>query len=387
MRTTLCTTFLIAATVTLPTLRALDAQSRPSEPPRPREPGEVRIERLPGGMAVFMGGGNRAVLGVTLASDDASSADGVRIDDVRTDGPAAKAGLKAGDVITEINGVSLRLSAVDAADPALAGTAHRRLQRTLAKAKPGDDVTLRVASGGSTRSATVRSVSAAELEGVRERRMGQDGWATGGDRPAIGLTLGASGSVRDTLGLFISSVVAKGPAELAGIVEGERVAAVNGVDVRVPREDADDWGWAEARVNRFIREVQKGEAGATVTLRVYGGGRYREVAVKSVRQSDLPSSGFNIRIGDGLDQMRMLAPMPQSFQFEGGNGRIRIFGDGDGGSILIEREAIERAMDGIRRGLQEMGRELRVRIRDGNGGVMFTSPRPPASIRRTITVL
>ncbi len=310
MRTTMCTTFFLAATFAFPTLRTLDAQSRPPEPPRPREPVEVRIERLPGGMAVFMGSSNRAVLGVTLAADNAHEADGVKIDDVRAEGPAAKAGLKAGDVITEINGVSLKLSAVDAADPALAGTTERRLQRTLAKAKPGDDVSLRVSSGGTTRAVTVTTVSAADLEGVRERRMGQDSWTTGNSRPAIGLSVGASGSVRDTLGLFISSVVAKGPAELAGIVEGERVAAVNGVDVRVPREDAEDWAAVEARVNRFIREVQKGEAGSTVTLRVYGGGRYREVAVKSVKQSELPSQGFNFRIGDGEGGVRFTYPRP-----------------------------------------------------------------------------
>jgi S1-C subfamily serine protease len=54
---------------------------------------EARIERLPDGLSIVFGSSNRAVLGVTLAASSRADVDGVRIDEVQADGPAAKAGL------------------------------------------------------------------------------------------------------------------------------------------------------------------------------------------------------------------------------------------------------------------------------------------------------
>jgi S1-C subfamily serine protease len=305
MRTTSCV-FLLAATTVIPTLRALDAQT-----PTPRAPerrgGEVRIERLPDGMSVVLSGENRnrAVIGVMYGAESGNSgADsaGVRVADVQPDGPAAKAGLKSGDVITDINGLSLRLSSADAADPALTGTAERRLQRAMAKAKPGDDVELRVKSGGASRVVKLKAVAASELDAPRAR-LAVDGHAMRTSPPAIGVTIGTSGSVRDTLGLFISSVVAKGPAESAGVVEGERIAAINGIDVRVPREDVDDPIATDARVQRCVREVQKGEVGSTVTLRVVGNGRSRDVTVKTNSGPTNDNQRMIFRVPDALQEM------------------------------------------------------------------------------------
>ncbi len=405
-----------------PSFRSLDAQTRvrerAAERPAPRE-SEVRIERLPSGMTIALGSSNRAMLGVTLGSRSRSDSAGVSLEEVRADGPAGKAGLKAGDIITEINGVSLRVSASDAADPELEGIGQRRLQRVLAKAKAGDAVELRVLSGGTLRMVKVTTVSAADLEGAPRR------WGTfNGERdqrPAVGLSVGASGSIRDTLGLFVSSVVANGPAEGAGIIEGERIAAVNGIDVRIPREDAEDMSAAQARVNRFVREVQKAPAGTTLTMRVFGSGRYRDVSVKSVPSSELPSQGFSFSSGDGgmsfMSPSFPRAPMPPRapsaarppsppmapdrpdapriilrqrsgaspdlFEFDGGNGRVRI----DGAEITIDGEAVREAMQEMRQRLQGMGDELRFRFRDDGQGQMFTSPRVRVLPRRTVTIL
>ena len=276
-----------ATTLAMPTLSAQDPKPVPA-------PGG-----WPAYSVIWSGSANRAVLGVTLAASSRADTAGVRIDDVDTDGPAAKAGIKTGDVITEINGVSLRVSAADAEDPALAGIAQRRLQRTLAKAKPGDEVDLRVRTGAAApRALKVKTVSPADLEGNRITATSRARTSTDSGA-AIGVAIGASGSSRDTLGLFVSSVIPNGPAEKAGLIEGERIAAVNGVDVRVPKEDFEDLSATSARLNRFTREVQKVAPGGTVNLRVYSNGRYREVAVKAVKRSELPPSGMGISIGDG----------------------------------------------------------------------------------------
>ncbi|WP_434479800.1 PDZ domain-containing protein [Gemmatimonas sp.] len=251
---------------------------------------EIRIMRSPGNVIIRRGTPeNRAVLGVMLGEGSRADTAGVTLESVAENGPAAKAGLKAGDVITSINGVSLKVAREDAEDLALAGLAQRRLQRVMGKVNAGDDVALQVTSGGRSRAVTVKTVSPQSLEAGEPRVVERvitrspDGTVTerriGAPRAMIGVTVGAAGNLRDTLGLFVSSVVGGGPAEKAGLIEGERIATVNGIDVRVPGEDADDQQVVSARVDRFVREVQKVEAGKTIRLRVYGNGRYRDVTV------------------------------------------------------------------------------------------------------------
>lgn len=156
----LATTFSIAAPP--PTLGAQDI--------KPPARGGVLIRPEPLISLLWSGAADRAVLGVTMAASSAADTAGVRLQGVDANSPAAKAGLKVDDVITDINGVSLRVSAIDAEELAQVGIAQRRLQRTMAKAKPGDEVVVRVRSGGNSRVVKVKTVSAAELDGARERR-------------------------------------------------------------------------------------------------------------------------------------------------------------------------------------------------------------------------
>ncbi len=344
-----------------------------------REEREVRITRAPGGAMTITRGGpaNRAVLGVVLAEDSRADTAGVRLESVDADSPAAKAGLKAGDVITEINGVSLKVSRDDAADPALAGLAQRRLQRVMSRAKPGDEVKLQLRSGSNTRTVAVKTASADELERSAERVeervivRGPDGVVMerrsgGTSRGVVGVSIGSAGNARDTLGLFVNSVTSGGAAEKAGIIEGERIAAVNGVDVRVPRDDVDDEQAASARVERFVQAIQKTEPGKTVALRVWGNGRYRDVTVTVQKAEELPGGtvgGAPMRLRtpgmplpEGEVRIRRQGGEPQVFEFRRdgpSRGRLRINGD----EIDIDGQGIERAME-------EMGRRMQDRLRD-----------------------
>lgn len=316
---------------------------------------EERVITIPRGTGVMPGGAMwarsdmRAVLGVTLRAGSSKDTAGVTVEEVEADGPAAKAGLKAGDVITAINGISLKVAKEDAEDLALVGLAQRRLQRAMAKVKPGEAVALQLRSGGQSRSVSVTTVSEAALaqstEPTRTMRRSMGSRVAEEDRRGrVGLTIAAMGNARDTLGLFVSSVVTGGPAEKAGIVEGDRIASVNGVDVRVAKEDVEDRQAGNARADRFIREVQKVEPGQAVTLRVYSAGRYREVAVTAVKASELPGSEFGVTIGDG--QVRIMTPslprLPRGtiepFMFHGPD--VRIYRrDGEGmRELRIERD-------------------------------------------------
>jgi hypothetical protein len=131
------------------------------------------------------------------------------------------------------------------------------------------------------------------------------------DRPALGFGIGASGSKRDTLGVLVISVQDSTPAAAAGLEEGNRIAAINGVDLRVAREDAGDEFMGSARAQRLMREVSKLKPGNDVTLRVYADGRFRDVKMKVARAGDLPRSrGMMIFSGVGpMAPMPVMAPM------------------------------------------------------------------------------
>jgi C-terminal processing protease CtpA/Prc len=227
--------------------------------------------------------GDRPVLGIQTSSGGARDTLGLLVASVTAGGPADGAGIEEGNRLVAINGVNLRLASADAGDPEMTGVLGRRLQRELDKATAGDVVELRVWSDGQTRTVRVKTVRADELQQpartlVRSRL---------DDRPTIGASIGGSPSARDTLGVFVVAVADDGPLAKAGVFEGARIAAINGVDLRVPAADAGDDFMSSSRVRRFQREVDKLTAGASVELRVLANGQARTVTVQTVKRSDL----------------------------------------------------------------------------------------------------
>jgi serine protease Do len=112
-----------------------------------------------------------------------------------------------------------------------------------------------------------------------------------GDRLVIGLST-SSGGIRDTLGLLVSSITAGSPAEKAGLEEGNRITAINGVSLKLNAADAGDPEMAGVLGRRFQRELDKMKPGEAVTLRVYANGQNREVKVTPVRADELrPTRG------------------------------------------------------------------------------------------------
>jgi hypothetical protein len=126
-------------------------------------------------------------------------------------------------------------------------------------------------------------------------------------RAALGLELRTTGTRRDTLGVFVEAVTPKGPAETAGIIEGDRIASINGVDLRTQAGDTDDSYANGLAAHRLGREVQKLTPGSRVNLRIYSGGRFRDVQVTAGKASDVMrlSNRFEFMM-PGMDGMREL---------------------------------------------------------------------------------
>jgi S1-C subfamily serine protease len=114
------------------------------------------------------------------------------------------------------------------------------------------------------------------------------------DRAVIGVTT-SSGSARDTIGVLVSSVTPGGPAEKAGLEEGNRIASINGVNLKLSPADVGDWEMSSVMSRRLTRELGKVKAGSDVELRVYGSGQTRVVKVKTVTYDSLYPSNRRVR--------------------------------------------------------------------------------------------
>ena len=257
----------------------------------------------------------RAVLGLATSGSGAQDTLGVLVASVTPESPAAAAGIREGDRLVAINGVSLRISAADAADPIVGNLGARRLTRELGTKKPGDEVELRVQSGNQARTVRARLADAATLARTQvAARAGAAGStvyrATTRSRASLGLQVGSSGSRRDTLGIFVMSADDEGPAARAGVIEGMRIAAINGTDLRVPASDAEDNLVIRSRVQRLMRALADVAPGDEVELRVWQNGQYRNVRVRTVSSDSLRRNRSTFIIGDGMSiqGMDMTAP-------------------------------------------------------------------------------
>jgi hypothetical protein len=291
------------------------------------------------------------VIGVTTSvSGSARDTLGLLVTSVTPGGPAEHAGIEEGSRLQSINGVSLRVPAADRDDPEMGDLVRRRLTRELTKVKPGDEVTLQVYANGQTRTARVR---ARAREQVMHRPSVDSLRRLMDDRPALGISVGTTGSARDTLGVFVMSVDDEGPAARAGLQEGMRIAEINGVSLRTNREDVED-SWAVTnRVTRLQREVAKLKVGDEAELRVWQGNQLRTMRVRAVRSAELPNRRGRVIIGDG-DVMiprifNELEPAMREMEVE-----LRRMGP-------ALRDGIERAIEGAGRALEDTGRTIRER--------------------------
>ena len=138
----------------------------------------------------------------------------------------------------------------------------------------------------------VRSAFAAALIVAASTATAQIATTDPDPRTRLGIEVSMSGTSRDTLGLLVSSVVSGSPADQAGLQERERIAEVNGMSLRVSREDVGSSEAQELVYRRLARELEALRPGDAVSMRVYGSTRARTVTIR------IPVDEPSIRVRD-----------------------------------------------------------------------------------------
>jgi serine protease Do len=178
------------------------------------------------------------------------TAEGALVSEPQNDGPAAKAGIVARDVITSIDGAPVK-------------DAHM-LARKIGTMAPGTSVKVGLVRDGSEKTVTLtlgtlpdeRQANAAAPQGGSEK-----------GTPKLGLTLAPAGAVGANQGVTITAVDPDGPAAERGMKSGDVILDVAGKTVSNPSD-----------VTKELADLHK--AGKkTVLMRVKSGNATRFVAI------------------------------------------------------------------------------------------------------------
>jgi C-terminal processing protease CtpA/Prc len=267
------------------------------------------------GRSQVAGNPNDAVLGINTSSSGERDTLGLLVVSVTPGSPADRAGIEEGNRIASVNGVNLRLAAADAGERDMQGMSTRRLVREMEKVKPGDAVDINLWKEGRYQTVRVQTIAREDLQSDRTTSR-----EAAEERAVVGLTLQTTSSIRDTLGPMVVRVASGGPAERAGIVEGDRIQSINGTSLRVSREDADEPMVGNAKVNRFSRALRDLKAGEGVDVVVYSGGQTRNLRLTTAKAEDVygeqTGGAYFFRSGEGfggwLAPMPPMTPMPPS---------------------------------------------------------------------------
>ncbi|TMJ61680.1 MAG: Do family serine endopeptidase [Alphaproteobacteria bacterium] len=184
-------------------------------------------------------------------------AEGALVAEPQANGPAAKAGIESGDVITSVNGESVK----DA----------RELARTIGGFAPGAAVKLNVLHKGQDKTV---NITLGQLPNSVEAKADTDNSDKGGlnrgtDVPKLGLTLAPANTVAGAGkdGVVVTEVDPKSAAAERGFKEGDVILEVAGKSVTSP-------GDVREAINAARTDNKN-----TVLMRVKSGGSSRFVAV------------------------------------------------------------------------------------------------------------
>ncbi|MCJ2114454.1 Do family serine endopeptidase [Methylobacterium sp. E-025] len=171
---------------------------------------------------------------------------GALIDHAEDGTPAAKAGLKSGDVIESVNGNPIN----DA----------KELSRKIAGLKPGAKVEIAYLRGGKSDNATI-TLGALPTDGSK---VASSDTGMAGGQPRLGLSLAPAAEVGlSDSGVAVVQVDPDGPAAAKGIEQGDVILDVAGKSVTRPSEVAEQIRTAESSGRKAVLMRVKSSKGVT----------------------------------------------------------------------------------------------------------------------------
>ncbi len=193
---------------------------------------------------------------VTAAIADSlglKKAEGALVDEPQSGSPAAKAGIKSGDVITAVNGTPVKNA--------------RELARTIATLPPDSSVKLDVSSNGQSKSVSLTLGTMPEQQEAKADTGGAQQQPSG--VPHLGLSVAPASEVSGagSPGVVVTAVDPDGPAAEQGFRTGNIILDVGGKpvtsagDVRKALSDAKDQG-----KHQVLMRVKAGDATRFVAL-------------------------------------------------------------------------------------------------------------------------
>jgi serine protease Do len=202
----------------------------------------------------WMGVQVQAVTPAIADSMGLKKVEGALVDEPQANSPAAKAGIKAGDVIVSVDGKDIK-------------DGHQ-LARTIAGLAPGTDVKLGIWRGGDTKTVSLKLGEVSNDRQANGSGNMHDNTATN-QTPRLGLTLAPANEVggAGNQGVAVTGVDPNGPAADQGIKTGDVILDVGGKTVSQPGEVRDQ-----------LASLYK-EGKHTVLMRLKSGDATRFVAV------------------------------------------------------------------------------------------------------------
>jgi serine protease Do len=176
---------------------------------------------------------------------------GALVTEPQTGSPAAKAGVKAGDVIVSLDGASIKDS--------------RELAQKIGTMSPGSSVRLGVIRDGNPQTI---NVTLAQMQNQQQAQAGSEQQDSSQSTPRLGLSLApAKATGAGSQGVVVTGVDPDGPAADRGIQEGDVILNVGGTSVSTPGD-----------VQKQLAQVQK-SGKHEVLMRVKSGDATRYIAL------------------------------------------------------------------------------------------------------------
>jgi S1-C subfamily serine protease len=144
-------------------------------------------------------------------------------------------------------------------------------------------------------------------------------------RPRLGVKVGIKADKeKDRIGARIEEVTSDGPADKAGLKEGDIITRFNGVALGGVKSDDEDESGPGQKLISLARKLDDGD---TVEVEYRRGSDTRKAKIVAQELGGMATQGWRMRVPDMRGMVLPRMELPFSRGFEGGPGEFRFFSD------------------------------------------------------------